>query len=173
MFIYQLKVYIILIVGKFLCISFEIYLKPLLQEQALKLYQRDRSRPSTTLPMMNLNRCRGQFVVACSVTANVLRDLASLRHLGTRFHRKMVGTRTFLRFLNVAWLKHTLAGSTTGTIWNSLYQQTNEQLAPIGSRFLCLGLSLCYGSAAGIASVSFLLSLSLSFCLFLSYTPFP
>jgi len=69
---------------------------------------------------------------------------------------------TFLRgLLNIAWLKHLLADSTTGTIWNSLYQQTNEQLVSIGSRFQDLGLALCYGSAAGIASVFFFLSFTL------------
>lgn len=51
----------------------------------------------------------------------------------------------------------------SGTIWNSLYQQTNEQLAPIDSRRLRLVLSLCYGSAAGIAGFP---SLSLSFAPF-------
>jgi len=65
--------------------------------------------------------------------------LASLRHLETWFYRKMIGTRAFLGFLNAEWLKHILADSTTGTIWNSLYQQTNEQLASIGGRLLCLG----------------------------------
>jgi len=55
----------------------------------------------------------------------------------------------------------------SGTIWNSLYQQTNEQLAPIDSRRLRLVLSLCYGSAAGIAGFpSLFLSLSLSLALF-------
>lgn len=80
----------------------------------------------------------------------------SLRHLGTRFHRKVADSRATLkrpvaqRERERDTLRRGLDAVPKWTIWNSLYQQTNEQLVPIGSvgawaLFLSLFLvMLCY-----------------------------